>query len=42
MDDDDDREEPQLCMFCGAYSPRQCDLIDDAGFCAWEEFEDGQ
>ena len=39
MGEDDD---PQLCPFCGAYSTRACDLIDDAGFCAWEELEDGQ
>jgi hypothetical protein len=29
-----------LCPFCGAYSPRSCDLIDDAGCCPWEEAEE--
>ena len=29
-----------LCPFCGAYSPRSCDLIEDAGCCPWEEAED--
>lgn len=33
-------DTPKLCPFCGAYSPRSCDLIDDAGYCAWEEMED--
>lgn len=28
-----------LCPFCGAYSTRQCDLIDDAGHCPWEEVD---
>ena len=28
-----------LCPFCGAYSPRSCDLSEDAGVCAWEESE---
>lgn len=33
--------EPQnLCPFCGAYSPRQCELIEDAGSCPWDEAED--
>ena len=29
-----------LCPFCGAYSSRSCDLIEDAGHCPWEEIED--
>lgn len=29
-----------LCPFCGAYSSRQCELIEDAGCCPWEEAED--
>jgi hypothetical protein len=28
-----------LCPFCGAYSPRSCELSEDAGVCAWEESE---
>lgn len=28
-----------LCPFCGAYSTRSCDLIEDAGHCPWEEME---
>ena len=32
--------EITLCPFCGAYSPRSCDLIGDAGSCAWEEMDD--
>lgn len=31
---------PLLCPFCGAYSPRSCDLIEDAGLCPWEEAEE--
>ncbi|AZO29294.1 hypothetical protein [Mesorhizobium sp. M1B.F.Ca.ET.045.04.1.1] len=28
----------KLCPFCGAYSPRQCELDEDTGgVCAWEE-----
>lgn len=34
-------EPLNLCPFCGAYSPRQCELIEDAGACPWEEVEDG-
>lgn len=31
-----------LCPFCGAYSPRQCELEDETGgICPWEEMEDG-
>jgi hypothetical protein len=26
-----------LCQFCGAYSPRQCELEDEMGCCPWEE-----
>lgn len=42
MTDDDDIliDPPTLCPFCGAYSKRSCDLIEDAGFCAWEEMDD--
>lgn len=41
MDDDLTPDElPSLCPFCGAYSPRNCDLIDEAGFCVWEEMDD--
>ncbi len=30
-----------LCPFCGAYSPRSCDLEEDTGgFCPWEEMRD--
>lgn len=29
------------CPFCGAYSPRSCELEEDTGgFCPWEEIED--
>lgn len=31
---------PPLCPFCGAYSTRSCELIEDAGCCPWEEAED--
>lgn len=28
----------KLCEFCGAYSPRQCELRDETGgVCPWEE-----
>ena len=33
-------EKEMLCPFCGAYGPRQCELIDDAGCCPWEEAEE--
>lgn len=28
-----------LCPFCGAYSPRSCELEEEAGCCPWEESE---
>jgi hypothetical protein len=29
-----------LCPFCGAYSPRQCELEEESGgICPWEESE---
>ncbi len=29
-----------LCPFCGAYSPRQCELLEETGgICPWEESE---
>lgn len=31
----------QLCPFCGAYSPRQCELEEETdGVCPWEESQD--
>lgn len=31
----------QLCPFCGAYSPRQCELSEETdGVCPWEESQD--
>lgn len=31
----------RLCPFCGAYSPRSCDLEEETGgFCPWEEIDD--
>lgn len=32
--------EITLCPFCGAYSTRSCELIEDAGCCPWEEAEE--
>ena len=30
----------KLCEFCGAYSPRSCELRDEMdGVCPWEESE---
>jgi hypothetical protein len=30
-----------ICPFCGAYSPKQCDLEEETGgVCPWEESED--
>jgi hypothetical protein len=30
----------KLCPFCGAYSPRQCELDEETGgVCPWEESE---
>jgi len=30
----------KLCPFCGAYSPRQCELEEETGGCCpWEESE---
>lgn len=26
-----------LCPYCGAYSPRKCELEEDVGCCPWEE-----
>lgn len=29
-----------LCPFCGAYSPRSCELLEETGgICPWEESE---
>ena len=29
-----------LCPFCGAYSPRQCEMLEETGgMCPWEESE---
>jgi hypothetical protein len=29
-----------LCIFCGAYSPRNCELREEMdGICPWEESE---
>lgn len=28
-----------LCEFCGAYTPRQCELREEMGVCPWEESE---
>jgi len=34
-----DREP--LCPFCGAYSSRSCDLLDETGgTCPWDELTD--
>ena len=30
-----------MCQFCGAYSPRQCELREEAGCCPWEEAAEG-
>lgn len=29
----------KLCPFCGAYSPRQCELEDERRVCPWEGSE---
>lgn len=26
-----------LCPWCGAYSPRSCELEDEMGLCPWDE-----
>ena len=32
-----------LCPFCGAYSPRQCEMFEDFdGVCPWEESQDDE
>lgn len=32
-----------LCPFCGAYSPKQCELEEETGgVCPWEESQDGE
>lgn len=39
---EDERERifGPLCPFCGAYSPRQCELEEETdGVCPWEESE---
>lgn len=34
------RTNDHPCPFCGAYSPRQCELEDETGgVCPWEESE---
>lgn len=36
---DDDRIDT-LCPFCGAYSARSCELMEESGgICPWEESE---
>lgn len=33
--------EKLLCEFCGAYSPRSCELRDEMnGVCPWEDSDD--
>lgn len=33
--------ERPLCPFCGAYSPKQCELREETdGFCPWEEIDE--
>lgn len=27
----------KLCEFCGAYSPKTCEMEDDFGYCSWIE-----
>jgi hypothetical protein len=42
MTPDEDYESGggKLCPFCGAYSPRQCELEEESGgICPWEESE---
>lgn len=39
--DDIDEDEVPLCPVCGAYSPRQCEMRDEAdGECPWEMMRD--
>ena len=34
-------DRDKLCEFCGAYSPRSCELREEmGGFCPWEEMDD--
>lgn len=34
----DDERGDTLCPFCGAYSPRQCEMEEETGGnCPWEE-----
>lgn len=28
-----------ICPFCGAYSPRSCELEEEMGSCPWEDSE---
>ena len=41
MTPEDERERRgELCPFCGAYSPRQCELEEESGgVCPWEEMQ---
>jgi len=33
----------ELCPFCGAYSPRRCELEEETGgICPWEEILDDE
>jgi hypothetical protein len=37
-DEDYESRGGKLCPFCGAYSPRQCELEEESGgICPWEE-----
>lgn len=36
IEDEEPDEDVEICPFCGAYSPLQCELEDDAGVCPWE------
>ncbi|MBZ9922733.1 hypothetical protein LB579_34325 [Mesorhizobium sp. BR1-1-7] len=39
-DEDYEASGGTLCPFCGAYSPKQCDLVEESGgICPWEESE---
>ncbi|AMX93759.1 hypothetical protein A4R28_11905 [Mesorhizobium ciceri] len=39
-EEDNESRGGKLCPWCGAYSPRQCDLEEETGgVCPWEESE---
>lgn len=38
-EEDHESRGGKLCPWCGAYSPRQCELEEEVGSCPWQDSE---